>query len=199
MSILRLCLAVVACVTLASVTALLQGCAAGAPQYVEASPALAPAETAAAQSAGGQGAGARAVATAGEEPAAGAGGKAAYGVTGVWQGQSWANCNLLMMADETRCGAVNPITFTLLQKQAEVGGYYKCAFGNMNCLNMNETGRVATGNLGPNMLSMRVMMPDGSDCMFNGHPAGDAMEGSYLCMQGGGLIEQGLWRVRRSY
>jgi hypothetical protein len=36
------------------------------------------------------------------------------------------------------------------------------------------------------------MMPDGSDSIFNGRPKGNAIEGSYLCLQGGGLIERGI-------
>jgi hypothetical protein len=35
--------------------------------------------------------------------------------------------------------------------------------------------------------------------MFNGRPKGDAIEGGYLCLQGGGLIERGIWRARRNY
>jgi hypothetical protein len=43
------------------------------------------------------------------------------------------------------------------------------------------------------------MMPDGSDCIFNGRPKGNAIEGSYLCLQSGGLIERGIRRAGRNY
>ena len=43
------------------------------------------------------------------------------------------------------------------------------------------------------------MMPDGSDSIFNGWPKGNAIEGSYLCLQGGGLIERGIRRAGRNY
>jgi hypothetical protein len=90
-------------------------------------------------------------------------------------------------------------TLRLLQEGVKVSGLYKCGYGNMDCRNGNETGKVALGTMGTNILQMRVMMPDGSDCMFNGRPKGDAIEGRYLCLQGGGLIERGIWRARRSY
>lgn len=167
------------------------------PRYAEVSPPVAPAvET---QAAGQQNAGAQAGAVRPVESDNSGADRDNAGVTGVWQGQEWANCNVIMMMDATRCGAVNAITLTLLQKDDQVSGFYKCAFGNMNCLNMNETGKVAVGSLRASLLSLRVMMPDGSDCLFNGRPVGDAMQGSYNCMQGGGLIEQGLWRAQRSY
>jgi hypothetical protein len=49
------------------------------------------------------------------------------------------------------------------------------------------------------LLHLRVMMPDRSDCIFNGRPKGNAIEGSYLCLQGGGLIERGIRRAGRNY
>ena len=55
------------------------------------------------------------------------------------------------------------------------------------------------GTMGTSLLQMRVMMPDGSDCIFNGRPMGNAIDGSYLCLQGGGLIERGIWRAGRNY
>jgi hypothetical protein len=201
MSISKCFAATSVCVVLAAVIALLQGCATVAPQYPETPPAVTPtagAESAAGHSgAGMQSAGAQNTVEA-REPTTG-GRKRPFGVTGVWHGQLRANCNALMMADVTRCGAVNGITFTLLQNKAEVSGYYRCAYGNMNCLNMNEAGRIARGNMGSKLLRIRVMMPDGSDCLFNGWPVGDTMRGSYTCLQGGGLVEQGRWDARRSY
>ncbi len=133
-------------------------------------------------------------------PAGAEAAKDAIGLTGVWQGQSWANCSALS-TDPSRCGAVNVISFTFLQKDAVITGYYKCAYGNMVCRNMDDTGRVADGRFGAStrLLTMRVMMPDGSDCLFNGKPRGDRIEGGYLCLQGGGEVERGLWKARRNY
>lgn len=175
------------CFTLVAAISLLQACTAGAPQFAapEHNP---PASTTTAQGDAAMDA---------QRPAASLE-KGQIEVTGVWRGNSSAECAMLI-PDETRCGAVNDITLTLLQQGAKVGGFYKCSYGNMDCRNGNETGKVALGTMGTYLLQMRVMMPDGSDCIFNGRPKSDAIEGSYLCLQGGGLIERGIWRARRSY
>jgi hypothetical protein len=119
------------------------------------------------------------------------------GVTGVWQGQTSATC--AMTPDRTRCGAVNYITFTLFQHGSEVTGSYKCAYGNLNCRNMNDTGRVVNGKMGQTLLTMLVMLPDGSSCRFSGQPKADNIQGGYTCTQGGARVEQGLWKAQRSY
>jgi hypothetical protein len=117
------------------------------------------------------------------------------GVTGVWRGESSAGC--AMTSDRTRCRAVNEITFTMVQSGSKVTGSYKCAYGNMNCRNMNNTGKIADGNMKKTLLSMRVMMPDGSTCRFSGQPSGDSIKGGYSC-QGAPRGEQGTWEARRS-
>lgn len=170
--------------------ALLHGCAAGSPSYAE--PEYTPVQPASVQGAAASGAPLSAEAIA-RNPE-----KGAIEVTGVWQGQSWAECGSLI-PDPSRCGAVNDITFTLLQKDAGVSGFYRCGYGNMDCRNQNETGKIAQGTMGARLLEMRVMMPDGSDCLFNGQPRGDAIEGGYMCLQGGGMVERGIWRARRNY
>lgn len=117
-------------------------------------------------------------------------------LTGVWQGKSSAGC--ARTSDRTRCGAVNDITFTLVQRGSKVTGSYKCAYGNMNCRNMNETGRIADGKMGNTLLTMRVMMSDGSSCKFSGQPSGERIRGGYSCLNGGAKGEQGIWEARRS-
>ncbi|MGA7760657.1 MAG: hypothetical protein WB580_06185 [Candidatus Binataceae bacterium] len=117
------------------------------------------------------------------------------GVTGVWQGKSTARC--APTSERTRCGAVNDITFTLVQRGSEVTGSYKCAYGNMNCRNMNASGRIANGEMGKTLLTMRVMMSDGSSCRFSGQAAGDSIQGGYSCKYGGAKGEQGIWEARR--
>jgi hypothetical protein len=52
----------------------------------------------------------------------------------------------------------------------------------MDCRNDNETGKVALGTMGTDLLQMRVMMPDGSDCIFNGRPrATQSMAATCVC------------------
>ncbi len=179
-------LALVLAVPLAVI--LLHGCAAGSSPYAES----AYASSAPVQGAATSGAQSPAAAPAKDQE------KSGIDVTGLWKGQSWAECSTFTF-DPSRCGAVNDITFTLLQKDASVSGFYKCGYGNVDCRNQNETGKVARGTMGQSLLKMRVMMPDGSDCLFNGQPKGDAIEGGYFCLQGGGMVERGMWRARRNY
>jgi hypothetical protein len=117
------------------------------------------------------------------------------GVTGVWTGKSLARC--AMTSDRTRCGAVNDITFTMVQRGSKVTGSYKCAYGNMNCRNMNNTGEITDGTMEKTLLTLRVMMPDGSSCRFSGQPSGDSIKGGYSC-KGAPRGEQGTWEARRS-
>ena len=174
-------------ITVALAVTLLQGCAASSSPYAESANMPTTAEPGAATS------GARPPT---ETPTRQQ--KSGIEVTGVWQGQSWAWCATITV-DPSRCGAVNDITFTLMQQGATVTGFYKCSYGNMTCRNQNETGKVAKGSMGRSLLQMRVMLPDGSDCLFNGQPKGDAIEGGYICLQGGGMVERGNWRARRGY
>ncbi|HVA68783.1 MAG TPA: hypothetical protein VNF45_05690 [Candidatus Binataceae bacterium] len=119
-------------------------------------------------------------------------------IAGLWEGTSLATCGALV-SDQNRCGAVNKVTFTFLQDGAQITGHYTCGFGNQDCRNMDENGKIEDGKLESTLLTMRVQMRDGSDCMFSGQPKGDAIEGGYSCSQGGGLLEQGYWNARRSY
>jgi hypothetical protein len=117
------------------------------------------------------------------------------GVTGVWHGKSSAGCT--MTSDRTRCRAVNDITFTMVQRGSKVTGSYQCAYGNMNCRNINTTGKIADGKMEKTLLTMRVIMPDGSSCRFSGQPSGDSIKGGYSC-KGAPRAEQGTWDARRS-
>ncbi len=109
------------------------------------------------------------------------------GVTGVWEGLSLGGR-----------AAMRYITLTLVQLGSEVTGYYKCAYGNQLCRNMNETGVIKDGKMIGRRLMMRVMLEDGSMCYFTGVPQGDKLQGAYFCMYGAGG-EGGRFRTERSY
>jgi hypothetical protein len=120
-------------------------------------------------------------------------------VLGVWDGTTLASCNPLVRFQD-RCNAQQKVTITLLeQKDAKIGGYYKCAYGNQNCYNLNETGKVVDATLNGSRVSMRVIMRDGTTCRFSGLDKGGDINGGYSCYSGGSLLEQGSWRARRSY
>src|SRR5215469_6215838 len=124
--------------------------------------------------------------------------KPAVNVTGTWQGNTVTSCGK-MLYEQGRCGAVELITFTLFQDGADVKGIYRCAFGTMVCRNMNDSGRVVSSSVSGSLARLRVMLRDGSSCMFDGHFKDESAAGSFLCYQGGGLLEQGRWKVARLY
>jgi len=126
------------------------------------------------------------------------------GFSGLWEGTSTATC-MPLQPDATRCNAQVKITLQMFQQGSALTGHYTCTTGTMVCRDSNSTGTIADGKVRGAGLSMRVMMPDGSSCLFNGRPAQsqnnaqNQLTGSYFCMQGGGYIEQGRFQVERSY
>lgn len=119
-------------------------------------------------------------------------------VTGVWAGDSIAGCTIFFY-QAGRCMAQQRIGFTLMQDKSDVSGFYTCGYGNQPCFNEDERGKVVAATMDEGLLSMRVMMDDGMDCIFNGVPVGDRLGGAYLCLQGAGIMEKGRWYVQRAY
>ena len=108
-----------------------------------------------------------------------------------------------LQPDAMRCNAVVNITLQMFQQGSALTGHYTCTTGTMVCRDSNSTGTIADGRVRAAGVDMRVMMPDGSSCLFNGRSSADSSQnkliGSYFCMQGGGYIEQGRFQVERSY
>ncbi len=127
------------------------------------------------------------------------GGADAKNVSGVWQGTTLATCATFVHLP-SRCNAEQKVTITLLE--APGGGFtgrYSCAYGNMDCYDANYTGKVIEAEVNGPRLSIRVMMPDGTSCIYTGFNTDQMINGGYTCYQGGGLIEQGSWQAHRSY
>ncbi len=122
----------------------------------------------------------------------------AANVTGVWVGDSIASCTVFFY-QAGRCMAQQKIGFTLMQDESAISGFYTCGYGNQPCLNEDDRGRIVDARMDERLLSMRVMMDDGMDCIFNGVPLGDRLGGAYLCLQGAGIMEKGRWVVQREY
>jgi hypothetical protein len=120
------------------------------------------------------------------------------GVAGLWEGTSTASC-LPLQPDAHRCNAVVKITLRIFQKGRDLSGDYTCGMGTTDCRNTDTTGVIADGALHGEGIGLRIMLPDGSSCLFNGRPSQNSMTGSYFCMQGGGYVEQGRFQVQRSY
>lgn len=123
-----------------------------------------------------------------------------FDASGVWDGTSTATCSFSPLAFNSRCNAINQIALTMIQERAKISGFYKCSIGNTDCLNQNDSGTIASGSLKDGRLALRIGMPDGSSCIFNGLPTGaNQLMGNYTCYQGGGLAEQGRFQVNRHY
>jgi hypothetical protein len=119
----------------------------------------------------------------------------AVDVTGFWEGRSTGSCAARM----ARCGGVVLISLSMIQTEAAITGMYRCATGNTLCRNLNTHGLIAVGQIRGPGVSLRVMFEDVSSCIFNGTFSDHAGGGAYICMQGGGIVERGLWQVKRAY
>lgn len=119
-------------------------------------------------------------------------------LAGFWTGTTTAFCNLNPAEIDTRCNSINVITLSLLQGEKGLTGFYKCSYGNQNCRNQNDSGKVAAGSMHGRRFLMRIALPDLSSCIFEGAANGLAsIRGGYFCYQGGGLMEQGQFEIRR--
>ena len=119
-------------------------------------------------------------------------------IVGVWDGTTLASCSAMLPQD--RCNAQQRVSITVLEgENGKLGGFYQCSFGTQNCYNLNETGKVADATITGSLVSIRVMMRDGTSCNFNGRPANSRVDGTYVCTSGGAVFERGSWRARRSY
>jgi hypothetical protein len=119
-------------------------------------------------------------------------------VTGNWQGTSVTACGVMLL-EQGRCNAVQRISFSLFQDGTKLTGVYKCSVGTMVCQNMNEGGPVVASTLEGSLARIRVELPDGSTCIFNGNFKTESVAGGFGCYQGGGLLEQGRWQATRLF
>ncbi len=123
-----------------------------------------------------------------------------FNASGIWEGKSVATCLAGPFSIDTRCNAINQIAITMVQDHEKITGFYKCSTGNTDCRNQNDSGTIFGGSLKNGKLFLRIGMPDGSSCLFNGSPvAANLIRGGYSCYQGGGFEEQGRFEVGRNY
>jgi hypothetical protein len=135
-----------------------------------------------------------AVLVAGCSFATGSGNESRRDLTGVWIG------NLTVDHVHGQVGFVRQdISFTLLQQQFAISGFYRCWSGDDPCADFNLGGRVARVRMGSQALAMRVRMGDGSSCFFQGVLRSDDMKGSCTCFTTRGAREKGWWHVQRAY
>ncbi len=120
--------------------------------------------------------------------------KSGVDVTGVWIGN--------LTVDHVRGQATfvrQDISFTLLQEQSAISGFYRCWSIDKSSADFNLGGRVVRVSVRSQTLAMRVRMEDGSSCFFQGVPRSDDMKGSCTCFTARGSRERGWWHMRRAY
>ncbi len=119
-------------------------------------------------------------------------------IVGVWEGTTLASCSAMLPAD--RCNAQQRVKLTVIEDdKGKLGGFYKCSFGTEDCYNMNETGKVISADINGSLVTMQVMMHDGTACTFRGRPFNNKVDGSYECTTGGAVFERGRWVAQRTY
>ena len=112
-------------------------------------------------------------------------------VTGMWEGTSRSWCGAF------GCNGVNRISLSMIANEADIIGSYRCAIGNRICPRMNDIGRIATGHISGQTVQLRVMLPDGSSCIYNGTFSDTRGGGTYVCQNGAAILEGGRWFVDR--
>jgi hypothetical protein len=99
-----------------------------------------------------------------------------------------------------RCNAENKITLKLTDQNNQITGNYTCAYGTMVCRNggADNTGTIAQGRVSGDQMRLNLMIPaDGSNCYCNGILRSAAkIHGTYMCFNGGALVEEGTWDVK---
>jgi hypothetical protein len=80
------------------------------------------------------------------------------GILGTWEGTTVARCPGSIVS---RCNAQQKISITLREgDKSTIAGSYTCAYGNEDCYNQNDTGRVTDVMLTGSRITFRVIMPD---------------------------------------
>jgi hypothetical protein len=106
---------------------------------------------------------------------------------GVWRGGSI--CRWSRVGTSCR-GAVN-IAFTLFPAvRSRMTGFYSCTTVTVRCRNQLENGSIGSIEINGKRLWLRVMLGDGSSCLFTSRFGRSRMAGGYECLQGAGLVEQ---------
>jgi len=87
--------------------------------------------------------------------------RTSYNLTGVWFGTLQLGC-------VGHCFSQPEISFTLFQQSAEIEGFYRCWMGRGDCPDPDFGGKVRIPDTQSTQLLIRVLMYDGSRCVFQG-------------------------------
>ncbi|MGH7839518.1 MAG: hypothetical protein ACREQC_17070 [Candidatus Binataceae bacterium] len=118
-------------------------------------------------------------------------------IVGVWKGITLASCSASLLPD--RCNAEQKVEMTVIQGvDGKLKGFYKCAYDNQDCFHEQATGKVVSATINGALITMRVMLPDGTGYIFTGRTSGDVVNGGYTASSGGAPLERGVWRARKT-
>ncbi|MBV8454723.1 MAG: hypothetical protein JOZ29_21000 [Deltaproteobacteria bacterium] len=124
----------------------------------------------------------------------------ATNVSGLWSGTTLVTPCAFALSG--RCNAQNKITLQLTDQNSQITGNYTCAYGTMNCRHggADNTGTVVWSRVSGNQIRLNLMIPaDVSNCYYNGMlTSATKMHGTYMCYNGGALVEEGIWDVKRA-
>ena len=124
-------------------------------------------------------------------------GAQATSVSGLWSGTTLVTpCGF----SGGRCNAQNKITLKLTEQDSGITGNYTCAYGTMICRKggADNMGKIVWGRTAGNQIRLSLMIPaDVSNCYYNGiRTSATTMRGTYMCFNGGALVEEGIWNVK---
>jgi hypothetical protein len=120
------------------------------------------------------------------------------GLSGVWNGSLTLGC--VPPRASPRCLIRQDISFTFLQDETAVSGFYQCSSKDHPCVVRQHGGRVTGVDTTPHALLIKVRMDDGSSCTFGAFVQGkDEMKGGCMCFEVWGQTEKGWWRVQHAY
>ena len=117
-------------------------------------------------------------------------------LTGVWTGSLSFGC----VYARARCLKHQDISFTFVQQETSVTGFYQCSSMDHPCVAHQYGGRIVHVESAPHGLLIKVRMDDGSSCRFGTFTQErDEMKGVCICNELQGKPERFWWEVRRAY
>jgi len=119
-------------------------------------------------------------------------------LTGVWIGNFTVGC--VPPLASPKCLRREDISFTFVQHDSTVTGFYQCSFRDHPCISQQHGGRVMRVDPTPHMPLIKVRMDDGASCTFGvtAHKEHE-MSGGCICFEVWGQPRKGWWHVKRNY
>ena len=121
----------------------------------------------------------------------------AANLTGVWIGNFTLGC--VPPLASTHCLIRQDISFTFVQHETTVSGFYQCSVKDHPCIAHQHGGKVTRIENSGRVLLIRVRMDDGSSCTFGATAQNDnEMSGGCICFELWGQ-QKSWWHAQRAY